>query len=594
MISLLSFIEHKKQKVIGSHLPYFLQPIEVEDFLAEHDKLIKRLKVAYSDSQSWDSRILPSIRELALVCGHLPYSANGVFSEADGLFKAGILAATYAIEIMESTVQLEKNIMAQHLLQGRLKAVAALAGMCAFLDVFDRKITIEEKLSNPDSSFFHLNEANHTSHLAYEPLAMPYTTWVKQKLADKPLIDLELHWNSSPPCNTNRKNLRLFYARHVLLPETLSWLADAGQLPLMELMKCLTIESDVENVPSSVIKARNLGVYRACLLERERIGSKLGEILAPDGWQETLIRILRARILNDWEINAKDSPLRKGADGLFLFWPDVCPILINDMKNFGLTDLPTDPDVWAGCLLNSGITVASKNNDATCWIAVTPNAKPREAIKLSDEYFFTSGKILQAKTIKRDFETKLSLDQSSALSQLTREILESSNQAFTQKLPIESAHTPRRTLVWQLKGTDDHVGSNHPFSAIFDFINSHQEEIPHLLIDEGIFLTEGLNFLNDNLTFERLVTSLLTANVIYQNDRGEPLWVSHTNQFGELVRGVILKPNSFEVKLNGKLLSFNEIFQKVHAREPNPNFSFLNRETSPCDQLAFNFEENSK
>lgn len=484
--------------------------------------------------------------------------------------------------------------MAQHLLQGRHKAVAALAGMCAFLDVFDRKITIKEKLSNPDSSFFHLNEANHTSHLAYEPLAMPYTTWVKQKLSDDPLIDLKFHWNSSPPCHTNRKNLRLFYARHILMPETLSWLADAGQLPLMELMKCLTIESDVGSAPSSVIKARNLGVYRACLLERERIGCKLGEILAPDGWQETLIRILRARILNDWEINAKDSPLRKGADGLFLFWPDVCPILIDDMKNFGLTDLPTDPEIWAGCLLNSGITVASKNNDATCWIAVTPNAKPREAIKLSDEYFFTNGKILQAKSIKRDFETKLSLDQSSALSQLTREILESSNQAFTQKLPTESAHTPHQTLVWQLKGADDYKGLNLPFSVIFDFINSHQEKIPHLLIDEGIFLTESLNFLNDNLTFERLVTSLLTANLIYQNDRDEPLWVSHTNPFGELVRGVILKPNSFEVQLNGKLLSFKEIFQKVHAREPNPNFSFLNRETSPCDQLAFNFEENSK
>lgn len=594
MISLLSFIEPKKQRAIGSHLPYYLRPIEVEDFLVEHDTLIKRLKVAYSDSQSWDSKIFPSIRELALMCGHLPYSANGVFSEADGLFKAGILAATYAIEIMESTVQLEKNIMAQHLLQGRLKAVAALAGLCAFLDVFDHKITIVEKLSNPDSSFFHLNEANHTSHLAYEPLAMPYTTWVKQKLADNPLIDLELHWNSSPPCHTNHKNLRLFYARHILLPETLSWLADAGQFPLMELMKCLTIESDVENVPSSVIKARNLGVYRACLLERERIGSKLGEILAPDGWQETLIRILRARILNDWAINAKDSPLRKGADGLFLFWPDVCPILIDDMKSFGLTDLPTDPDIWAGCLLNSGITVASKNNDATCWIAVTPNAKPREAIKLSDEYFFTSGKIFQAKTIKRDFETKLSLDQSSALSQLTREILESSNQAFTQKLPTESVNTTHQTFIWQLKGINDSGGSSPFFSVIFDFINSHQEEIPYLLIDEGIFLTESLNFLNDNLTFERLVTSLLTANLIYQNDRGEPLWVSHTNQFGELVRGVILKPNSFEVQLNGKLLSFKEIFQKVHVREPNPNFSFLKRETEPSDQLAFNFDEEAK
>lgn len=80
MISLLSFIEPKKQRAIGSHLPYYLRPIEVEDFLVEHDTLIKRLKVAYSDSQSWDSKILPSIRELALMCGHLPYSANGVFS----------------------------------------------------------------------------------------------------------------------------------------------------------------------------------------------------------------------------------------------------------------------------------------------------------------------------------------------------------------------------------------------------------------------------------------------------------------------------------------------------------------------------------
>lgn len=594
MMSLLSFMDHKKQKNNGSHLSYFLQPIDVEDFLAEHDSLIKRLKVAYSDSQSWNTKILPAIRELALMCGHLPFGANGIFSEADGLFKASILTATYAIEIMESTVQLEKNIMAQHLLQGRLKAAAALAGMCAFLDVFDRKITIVEKVSHPDSTFFHLNETNHTSHLAYEPLAMTYTTWVKQKLAENPSIHLELHWNNVAPNNSARKNLRFFYARHVLLPETLSWLADAGPLPLIELMKCLTIESDVENAPSSVIKARSLGVYRACFLERERIGCKLGEILAPDGWQETLIRILRARILNDWKINAKDSPLRKGADGLFLFWPDVWPILIDDMKNFGLTDLPTDPDIWAGCLLNSGITLPSKDEEATCWIAVTPNAKPREAIKLSDEYFFTSGKILQAKTIKRNFETKLSLDQSSALSQLTREILESSNQVFTQKLPSEMTSSSHQTPIWQLSDAHYSEGLTPYLSAIFEFINTHSEELSYLLIDEGIFLTEGLNFFNDNLTFERLVTSLLTANLIYQNDRGEPLWVSHANQNGEQIRGIILKPNTVEVHFNGKNLSFNEIFQKIHGREPKPKFSFLKHQTNPSDQLAFNFEEEAK
>ena len=204
-------------------------------------------------------------------------------------------------------------------------------------------------------------------------------------------------------------------------------------------MKCLTVDTDVEHFPSSVVKARDLGVYRACLLERERIGVKLGEILEPEGWQETLIRILRARIFNDWEINAKDSPLRKGADGLFLFWPDVCPILVEDIKNFGLTDLPTDPDIWVGCLLKSGITLPSKKGNSTCWIAVTPNAKPRAAVKLSDTYFFSSGLVLQAKTIKRDFETDLNSEQSMALSKLTREILEASDMSFTQKLPSEKS-----------------------------------------------------------------------------------------------------------------------------------------------------------
>lgn len=90
------------------------------------------------------------------------------------------------------------------------------------------------------------------------------------------------------------------------------------------------------------------------------------------------------------------------------------------MKKLGLVDLPTDPDIWAGCLLSSGISMISQKRTATCMISVTPNAKPREAIKLSDTYFLTASRILYAKTIKRDFEVKLTLYQSAGLSQLTR------------------------------------------------------------------------------------------------------------------------------------------------------------------------------
>lgn len=325
-----------KRASSGNHLPKILQPIEIELFFEENKLLIERLEIAYSDQASWQSKILPCIRQLALVTGRLPYRPKGIFSSEGDLFRASLTAATYAIEIMESTVELEKNIMAQHLLQGRLKASAALASLCSFLDAF-QNLQIAEVSPQHDDSFFHISEANHIKNVAFEPLAMPYIQWVKEKLSKNSDLKLQLHWNTQThPLNHSKENLRLFLARHVLCPETLAWLADAGPLPLLELMNCLSGNAPLTDIPSSVIKARDLGVYRTCLLERERLGKELGEILAPDGWQETLIRILRTRIVNDWEINTKDSPLRKGADGLFLFWPDVCPILIDDMKNSDL------------------------------------------------------------------------------------------------------------------------------------------------------------------------------------------------------------------------------------------------------------------
>ena len=590
-MSFLSFIERFPKEQIGEHLPPFLQPINVNDFLDEHDAVIKRLKLAYSDTESWDSKILPCIEQLALLCGHLPYSANGVFSDVDSLFKASIQAATYAVEIMESTVQLEKNIMAQHLLQGRLKAASLLAGLCAFLDTLE-KISISEHSINKESSFFHISEHNHVNHLAFNPLAMPYDVWVKEKLKNNPSVVLTLHWKNAAPITQSRQNLRLFYARHILVSETMAWLGEAGSLPLIELMKCLTVDSDLEEAPSSVIKARDLGVYRACQLEREHMGAKLGKVLAPQGWQTTLIRILRARILNDWEINAKDSPLRKGADGLFLFWPDICPIILDDLKNFGLTDLPTDPDIWAGCLLESGITIPSKKGLSSCWIAVTPNAKPREAIKLSDAHFFTGNKTLYAKTIKRNFETELSQEQSTALSQLTRNALESTDKVFTQHIPSEHIVAEQQTIIWYI--CEKYEDSNPSPSAIIEFLNKEPKKASELLIDEGLFLSDNLTFFTADLTFERLVTSLLSNNLIYENDRGEPLWVTHADIHGELHRGVILKPDCLGARVESNDLSFKDIFIMVHGRKPSPNFTFVHHEAQASDQLSFDFDEEKK
>lgn len=583
------FFPQIKKNLSGKHLPNMLQPIEVESFLEENKLLIERLEIAYSDQLSWESKILPCIRQLALVTGRLPHRSGGIFSGEGDLFRACVTAATYAIEIMESTVELEKNIMAQHLLQGRLKASATLAGLCSFLDVFER-LHITEVPPEHDDSFFHISEANHIRHVAFEPLAMPYVLWVREKLANNPKLQLQLHWDTqTQPLNHSKENLRLFLARHILCPETLFWLADAGPLPLHELMKCLTRQSTIGDTPSSVIKARDLAVYRTCLLERERLGKELGEILAPDGWQETLIRILRTRIFNDWEINAKDSPLRKGADGLFLFWPDVCPILIDDMKKLGLVELPTDPDIWAGCLLSSGISMPSQKGTATCMIAVTPNAKPREAIKLSDTFFLTCSRILFAKTVKRDFEVKLSVDQSTGLSQLTREVMQLTDKAFTDQLPEKTPSQP--ALIWQLAKEIKQEDLKKTLQSFANFMTSAENSIHETLVDEGFFLSEHLFRQTDSsLSFERFVLALLTSNLIYQTERNEPLWVTHTDKNGTLQRGIVVKPEIFEAIHNHQVLTFEKAFRHIFQKAPHPNFTSFKEKTEDGDQLSLNFE----
>ena len=82
---MISFFSQKLKNKAGTHLDYFLQPVTPDELFEQNDALVKRLKLAYSDSESWDNYFLPCLKQLSLCCGHLPYSANGIFSETDGL-----------------------------------------------------------------------------------------------------------------------------------------------------------------------------------------------------------------------------------------------------------------------------------------------------------------------------------------------------------------------------------------------------------------------------------------------------------------------------------------------------------------------------
>ena len=560
-----------KPFIEGESLSEFLKPIEPQEQLQLFHREIERLQVAWSDEKTWNRLIVPTLENLSRVVQRLPVTSNSVFSEPYGLFLASLQSATFAVEVMEGTVQLDRNIMAQELLQTRLKGAALLASLCAFVKVLVNELEIRhDELKN--HPFFEMDEAHYVDNLAFNALAMPYFDWVKEKLHQNPGLKLDLIWRAPRmrPLNEKRMSLSLFVARMIIPSNTMAWLGQAGQLPLLELMKALTSNQDVRFDPTSVIYARDLGVYRACQLEREKLGAKFGRMLQPYGWQEVLIRILRARIWQDWTINAKDSPLRQGSDGLFLFWPDVCEILLKDLENQGLKDLPTDPQLWAGLLLEAGITLPSQRNTATVMIAVTPNAKPREAIKLADEDYFSWGS-QKIKKGKRAFECQhLNLAQEAGISRLTRQVLEQAQRAFSDSLPLSVSEI--FTIIWRWENECRHEALKEKLEALADFLTSLGQEVEDFLVDEGVLLTKGLlgraGCIADPSLF---IAELESEGFLHRDEQGNLLFASYPDVSAKVDQAPILLPSLLTIyrEKEGErvILSFDQVFEVLKKRK---------------------------
>lgn len=195
---------------------------------------------------------------------------------------------------------------------------------------------------------------------------------------------------------------------------------------------------------------------------------------------------------------------------------------------------------------------------------------------------------MYAKTVKRDFEVNLSVDQSTGLSQLTREVMQITDKAFSDKLPENIPSQP--TLIWQLAKEIKQEDLKRALLSFANLVTSDKEFIRQTLIDEGFFLSEQLfRQIDSSLSFERFVLALVTSNLIFQTERNEPLWVTYNDKNGTLQRGIVLKPEIFEAIHNHQVLTFEKSFRYIFQKTPHPNFTFKEK-TEDGNQLSLNFE----
>lgn len=546
------------------HLSPTLQPIEPAELLRSNRENIQSLKIAWSDEPTWKSQIEPCLIAYAKTVQRLPFAAQGLFADTDGLFRAGLDAARYSLMMMESYVQLHENILTQDRLQTRMRAAALLAGLTAFLYATVDHFTIE--VETHESGFFNLSQPK--APAAFSPLGLTYYDWIHQVMTKDAKTHVIIRWkNDLTERSIGKDLLNVFIARSVIPASVMAWLTEIGNLPALGLLNTIAGFTNTSSL-SAITKARDLGVYRASLLERERLGQAFGQSFEHQGWQPTLIRILRHRMKVDWPINSKDSPLRMGADGLFLFWPDVLDCLLDDLKTFGLTDLPRDASLWAGMMMHQGITKPSKNGTATLMIAVTPNAKPREAIKLDPHYFLDKSQWENAKVTKRDFEVVVSPTIETGLSRLTREVLKLDMDPQAIETEVK---TKKPRVLWHMVEMTLHPEIQAHLEALMEKLTVDTRFAKASMVDEGLLLSsQSIPTIDQG--FDLLVMQLLLADVIYATEKHEPLWIEHIDANGQSVRAVVMKPSVFAIEFIdedvAEPLDYEVLFETVHGRAP--------------------------
>lgn len=166
-------------------------------------------------------------------------------------------------------------------------------------------------------------------------------------------------------------------------------------------------------------------------------------------------------------------------------------------------------------------------------IAVTP--KPRETIKLADEYFFSNGKVAACKTQKQAFEvdTKSQTYQSNtyaALTQLTREILEATKGEFSEKLSEIPPEQPKLLMHLVGDGLSDELTNN--LQKLVDTLNKSGYLMKRDIVDEGIFINAYTFY---ETSFDLFINGLTKQQLIYINSKNETLWVMHYDANNELL-----------------------------------------------------------
>ena len=334
----------------------------VDEILAAHQDLIRRIKLSYgSDQPTFERDLLGLIRSYAGYVHLLPATPDNYFSSPAGLLRMGLEIAFYALQATDGQIFSGRMTISQrHNLEPRWRYATFVAGLCS---------EIHRTLS-------HVIVTDHRGN-EWPPYLQPLSEWLRAARLPRYF----LRWI---PNAAETRALGVFALPQIIASSTLHYLAEGNTVVVPHMMACISgmpVHREHNILDQLVRHAAALVIDRDLRSSAERYGKpQLGSHL-----ERYLIDAMRRLVASNaaWTPNEAKSRVWYGNDGLYVVWPnsaaDICKLLDADR----LPGIPKSPETILEILVAAGVIEPRDESSAT-WSIYPANATaPIEAVRLT-------------------------------------------------------------------------------------------------------------------------------------------------------------------------------------------------------------------
>lgn len=342
----------------------------VGDILAEHDKLLARIRLCFGvDQESFARDALALIESYAGYVHLLPATPDNYFRQPGGLLQLGLEVAFYALQGTDAHIfSGQSTISTRRQLEPRWRHATFIGGLCCELHRALASLIVVDADGNEWPAYL-----------------TPLATWLAERSVERYFV----RWRAQAP---EARSLGLFALPHVVQPAVLQNLSAGNTVIVPHLLASvggLPVYREPNVLDSLVRRSLALVIDRNLKASADRYGSpQFGSHL-----ERYLVDALRrlASAESAWVPNREKSRVWYGSDGLFLLWPQCAADAQALLDADQLPGIPKSADTVLDLLLAAGVAEPRDSSHNT-WLIQPPGAKgPLDAIKLTSPAILWSG-----------------------------------------------------------------------------------------------------------------------------------------------------------------------------------------------------------